>query len=87
MTAFPTPPRLLKGTLVGLDPANPLASIIIFQYNPETTTRTLTAQTAGAQTAGDLLRLAGSPQELARACTGAFPFNPSQTYEVTYETA
>jgi hypothetical protein len=67
VTTFPNSPRLLKGALVGLDPANPLASIIVFQYNPETVTRTLTPQAAGAgggQTApGEALRLAGPPQE------------------------
>jgi len=55
--------------LVGLDPANPLASIIVFQYNPDTVTRTLTPQTSGAgaqggQSApGEAMRLTGPPQE------------------------
>jgi len=42
MTTFPNSPRLLKGALVGVDPFNPLASVVVFQYNPETLTRTLT---------------------------------------------
>jgi hypothetical protein len=68
MTTFPNSPRLLKGAIVGLDPANPLASIIVFQYNPETVTRTLTPQAAGAAAGGhtapgEALRLAGPPQE------------------------
>jgi hypothetical protein len=66
VTSFPNSPRLLKGALVGLDPANPLASIIVFQYNPETVTRTLTPQTVGGQGEGDPLRLAGPPQETIR---------------------
>jgi len=41
MTSFPRSPFLLKGAIIGLDPANPLASIIIFQYNPEEMTRSL----------------------------------------------
>lgn len=70
MSTFPNSPRLLKGGLVALDPANPLASVIIFQYNPETLTRTLTPQTAGGQggagAPGAPPRLAGPPQETIR---------------------
>lgn len=69
MSTFPNSPRLQKGALIGLDPFNPLASITIFQYNPETLTRRLSAQSAssggaGGQTSpGEALRLAGPPQE------------------------
>lgn len=67
MTTFPDSPRVQKGALVGLDPANPLASVIVFQYNPETVTRTLAPQTAGGQGAagavGEAMRLSGPPQE------------------------
>ena len=45
MTTFPRSPRLLKGAIVGLDPYNPLASIIVFQYNPESLTRTVKVPT------------------------------------------
>ena len=65
MTTFPRSPRLLKGAIVGIDPLNPVASVIVFQYNPETLTRTLQAQTAGGQ-GGDrseALRLKGAPTE------------------------
>lgn len=47
MTGFPRSPLVQKGALIGLDPFNPVASVIIFQYNPEKLTRTVTAQTAG----------------------------------------
>lgn len=72
MSSFPNSPRLQKGALVGLDPLNPLASLIIFQYNPETVTRTLTPQTsagspgAGGSAPGEATRLAGPPQESLR---------------------
>jgi hypothetical protein len=65
MTTFPGSPRLLKGAIVGIDPLNSVASVIVFQYNPETLTRTLQAQTAGGQ-GGDrseALRLKGAPTE------------------------
>lgn len=64
MTTFPNSPRLQKGAIVGLDLANPLASVIVFQYNPDTLTRTLTAQTSGGDAdKGEALRLKGPPQE------------------------
>ena len=58
-------PNVLKGAIVGIDPFNPLASIVVFQYNPDTLTRTLQAQSAGAQ-GGDrseAMRLKGAPVE------------------------
>jgi hypothetical protein len=65
MTTFPGSPRLIKGAIVGIDVFNPLASVIIFQYNPDTMTRTLQAQTVGGE-GGDrseALRLKGAPVE------------------------
>jgi hypothetical protein len=65
MSTFPSSPRVLKGAIVGFDFFNPLASVIVFQYNPDSLTRTLQAQTMGnaegART--DLLRLTGAPVE------------------------
>lgn len=64
MTTFPRSPRVLQGAIVALDPFNPLASVIVFQYNPERLSRSLTPQTAG--TGGErseALRLKGPPQE------------------------
>src|SRR6266566_2365405 len=68
MTTFPASPRLIKGALIGIDIFNPLASLIVFQYNPETMTRSLEARVAGRQRydGGDkteALRLAGPPTE------------------------
>jgi hypothetical protein len=64
--SFPqSTPNVLKGAIVGIDPFNPLASIVVFQYNPDTLTRTLQAQSAGAQ-GGDrseAMRLKGAPVE------------------------
>jgi len=63
MSTFPGSPRVQKGALVGADPANPLASIVILQYNPDSLTRTLAPQTAGGNSPGEALRLKGPPQE------------------------
>lgn len=64
MADFPNSPRVLKGALVGLDPLNPVASVVVFQYNPETVTRTLQAQAAGEGGArSEAMRLRGAPVE------------------------
>ena len=65
MTTFPHSPRLIKGAIIGFDLFNPVSSVIPFQYNPDTMTRTLQPQTAGGE-GGDrtsLLRLKGAPVE------------------------
>src|SRR5262245_56266476 len=74
MTTFPGSPRTLQGAIIGLDPFNPLASVVVFQYNPERMQRSLQIQaaggatggTTGAATAGDrseVLRLSSAPVE------------------------
>ncbi|EFH84859.1 hypothetical protein [Ktedonobacter racemifer] len=65
MTTFPGSPKLQKGAIIGLDPANPLASVVVFQYNPDTLTRTLTPQTTASSdtSRGEALRLKGPPEE------------------------
>ena len=66
MTTFPGSPRLLKGAIIGLDPVNPLASIVVFQYNPDTLTRRLEARSSGGGDSGDrseAFRLTGPPKE------------------------
>lgn len=62
MTTFPGSPRLQKGAIIGLDPMNPLASVVIFQYNPVTLTRTLTPKTEGG-TDNKAMRIIGPPEE------------------------
>jgi hypothetical protein len=64
MTTSPISPRLIKGAIVGIDIFNPISSVILFQYNPETLTRTLQAQTTGGGgNPSEALRLRGAPQE------------------------
>src|SRR2546421_2069060 len=65
MSSAPISPRLLKGAIVGLDKANQLANIIVFQYNPDTMTRRLEARASGGE-GGDrseALRLTSAPKE------------------------
>lgn len=60
----PISPRLLKGALVAIDPFNPLASIVAFQYNPDTLTRRLEARAVGQEgDRGEAFRLTGPPKE------------------------
>ncbi|NJD75639.1 MAG: hypothetical protein FIB08_00895 [Candidatus Methanoperedens sp.] len=61
MNTFPG--RFLKGAIVGIDPLNPIASIVIFQYNPEKLTRSLNAQTVGGESSSEPMRLKGAPTE------------------------
>jgi len=68
VTGFPGSPRALRGALVGIDPLSPLASIVIFQYNPDEMTRNLQARMAGdgvwtGNARNEALRLSGAPIE------------------------
>jgi len=64
MSSFPGSPRLLKGAIVGLDPMNPLASVVVFQYNPDTMTRKLEPRAVSAEgDRGEAFRLTGAPKE------------------------
>lgn len=62
--SFPNSPRVLKGALVKLD-SNVLAgSVIVFQYNPESVTRTFQPQATGDDGArSEVMRLTGAPVE------------------------
>jgi Contractile injection system tube protein len=65
VSTFPNSPRLLKGAIVGIDLFNPLASIIVFQYNPDSLTRTIQPQMMGNEEGArtEVLRLTGAPIE------------------------
>jgi hypothetical protein len=64
MTSFPGSPRVLKGAIVAVDPLNPLASVVVFQYNPETLERSIRPRIAGeGAERGEVLRLSGPPEE------------------------
>ncbi len=64
MTGLSRSPRLIKGALVGVDLFNPLASVVVFQYNPNSMTRRLEARAAGGDgDPGEAQRLTGPPKE------------------------
>ena len=60
----PGSPRTLRGALVSIDPVIPIPKLVVFQYNPDSLTRSITARTpkdAGTRMAAT--RLTGAPQE------------------------
>lgn len=64
MTVLSNSPRLIKGALIGMDIFNPLASVVVFQYNPDTMTRRLEARAIkGEGDRGEVMRLSGPPKE------------------------
>jgi hypothetical protein len=67
MTTFPRSPRTLKGAIVGLDRLNPLASVIVFQYNPDSLSRRVVARVPTERGArSEAQRLNGAPLETIR---------------------
>jgi hypothetical protein len=64
MSGLANSPRLIKGAIIGVDLFNPVASVVIFQYNPETVTRTLQPQgAADTGSRAEAMRLKGAPIE------------------------
>jgi len=60
----PISPRLIKGALIGIDLPNPLHSVVVFQYNPDTMTRRLEARAVTQEgERGEAMRLTGAPKE------------------------
>jgi len=58
MTTFPGSPRIAKGALISVDLFNPVSSVTIFQYNPESLSRSITPNLTQS---GD--RFQGPPEE------------------------
>jgi hypothetical protein len=68
MTSFPGAPKVLKGAIIGVDLFNPLASVAIFQYNPEQISRSIApsySEAGGGR--AEPLRLSGPPKETISA--------------------
>jgi hypothetical protein len=64
MTSFPGSPKLLKGAIIGFDLFNPVSSVVVFQYNPDTMTRSLQVQGSGeGGDRSEVTRLKGAPIE------------------------
>jgi len=61
-------PQLTKGAIIGFDLFNPLASVIVFDYNPTTISRSVQARSGqqGGGARSEVLRLTGPPTENIR---------------------
>jgi hypothetical protein len=65
-TGYPRAPRMLRGGLVRLDPlARSIVDVVVFQYNPDTLTRTLAPRAMSGEPGDrqEVLRLTGPPHE------------------------
>lgn len=63
MTGFSRSPRLIKGAIVAFRPPVPIPSVIAFQFNPESLSRTIEARSAEGEGGTETFRLAGAPTE------------------------
>jgi len=64
MSTFSGSPRLLKGAIIGVDPFNPLASVVVSQYNPNSITRRLEPRAVSSkEDRGDDFNHTGSQKE------------------------
>src|SRR3569623_662510 len=64
MNVFPRSPKILKGAIVGIDIFNPLASVVVFQYNPEQLRRSIAPLYSDSATSRiEATRLGGPPRE------------------------
>ncbi len=64
MSSFPGTPKVAHGAIVSIDLTSPIPSVVPFQYNPDSMTRTLQAQTiSGEGNRTEAYRLKGAPIE------------------------
>src|SRR5690606_19619089 len=66
---FPRTPKILKGAIIGIDIFNPIASVVVFQYNPEQLSRSIEPHYGDASggARAEALRLGGPPRETISA--------------------
>ena len=65
-SGFPGAPKTLRGGLVRIDPnSRTLIDVVVFQYNPDTLTRTIQPRAIGGEPGDrlEVLRLTGPPHE------------------------
>ncbi len=63
MTGYSRSPKLLKGAIVAFRPPAPVPTVIPFQFNPESLSRTIEARSAEGGGGAETFRLAGAPTE------------------------
>ena len=82
MSEFPRRPKLLKGALIEFSERflGPVPNVIVFQYNPETITRTLEVWSPGGGTA--TANDTGGSQNISQT---AQPHDPPENFNLTLE--
>jgi hypothetical protein len=62
---FPRSPRISKGAIISFESHNPIPKVILFQYNPESLARTISAQSSEGSSGeqSEPFRLKGPPVE------------------------
>jgi hypothetical protein len=66
MGSLPSSPRTARGAIVAVDATSPLSRVVLFQYNPDTVTRSLHPRAAPGETQvgpADAHRVWGAPVE------------------------
>jgi contractile injection system tube protein len=66
MSDYPNSPHINKGAIISIDLLMPIPTVVLFQYNPDTLTRSLQVQNTGAGGEGNKsepFRLSGAPVE------------------------
>ena len=66
MTTAQIAPPVFKGALATVSALNPLGTVVVFQYNPASLTRTLAARTSGGEGPTSTPRFAGPPEETVK---------------------
>lgn len=77
-------PFLLKGAIVQFTkmPIIPIPNVIVFQYNPETISRSLSAYAPQQASAADAAKSGETPPTAAAGTTSS-PFDPQETFSVS----
>lgn len=66
MAASQIAPPVFKGAMATVSPLNPRGTVVLFQYNPTTLTRTLAARVTGGEGPASTPRFAGPPEQTVK---------------------
>lgn len=78
-------PPVFKGALATVSATNPLGSVVVFQYNPTTLTRTLAARMSGGEGPTSTPRFAGPPEETVKLSVEIDATDQLETGDATTE--
>ncbi|MDR3692463.1 MAG: hypothetical protein P4L46_23985 [Fimbriimonas sp.] len=67
MSTSPIAPKVQNGAIISFNIPNPVPTVIAFQYNPDSMTRTITPKWLQDASKPEVLRLSGAPEEVIKA--------------------